>query len=101
VKGMYIILELMIKAPYLSVSLHKRAQILIGDIWACFQGEGLGAFDDIDTITMFADYRYVVDAWIHEDISFLIVGFVTTIGLSLSSSYFLNTENMKHLIIDI
>lgn len=35
----------------------KRAQILVADIWACFQGEGYGAFKDIDKITMFADYR--------------------------------------------
>jgi hypothetical protein len=40
------------------VSIYKRAQILVGDIYACFQGEGLGKFDDInETITMFADYR--------------------------------------------
>lgn len=39
------------------VSLYKRAQILIGDIWACFRGEGLGAFKDLYDITMFADYR--------------------------------------------
>ncbi|KAL2918505.1 hypothetical protein HK105_201906 [Polyrhizophydium stewartii] len=35
----------------------KRLQILVADIWACFNGEGLGRFDDISTITMFADYR--------------------------------------------
>jgi hypothetical protein len=35
----------------------KRAQILIADVWACFNGEAYGAFADIDTITMFADYR--------------------------------------------
>lgn len=39
------------------VAIYKRAQILIGDIWACFRGEGLGRFDDIEKITMFADYR--------------------------------------------
>lgn len=39
------------------VSFYKRAQILIGDIWSCFKGQGLGEFNDIDTITMFADYR--------------------------------------------
>lgn len=39
------------------VSIYKRAQILIGDIWSCFRGQGLGQFDDIETITMFADYR--------------------------------------------
>ncbi|KAJ2963610.1 hypothetical protein NQZ79_g1397 [Umbelopsis isabellina] len=40
-----------------TVQIFKRAQILIADIWACFDGEGLGHFDDIDKITMFADYR--------------------------------------------
>ena len=40
-----------------SVSFFKRAQILIADVWACFEGEGYGSFVDIDSITMFADYR--------------------------------------------
>ncbi|XP_046980222.1 queuosine salvage protein [Schistocerca americana] len=40
-----------------AVSFYKRAQILIGDIWACFKGEGLGYFKDIDFLSMFADYR--------------------------------------------
>lgn len=45
-----------------TVHLHKRAQILVADIWGCFDGntEGYdyGIFHDIDTaITMFADYR--------------------------------------------
>eukprot|EP00127_Corallochytrium_limacisporum_P007377 Clim_evm14s249 gene=Clim_evmTU14s249 len=35
----------------------KRAQILASDIWSCFGGEGLGSFIDMDTLTMFADYR--------------------------------------------
>lgn len=35
----------------------KRAQILVADMWACFQGESYGNFKDIDKITMFADYR--------------------------------------------
>ncbi|XP_034942797.1 queuosine salvage protein [Chelonus insularis] len=39
------------------VSFYKRAQILIGDIWACYRGKDLGEFNDIDLITMFADYR--------------------------------------------
>lgn len=39
------------------VFFYKRAQILIADIWACFDGKGLGEFHDIDEITMFADYR--------------------------------------------
>lgn len=36
------------------VRLYKRAQILVADLWACFNGEGYGAFQDIDKITMFA-----------------------------------------------
>ncbi|KOB65016.1 Uncharacterized protein OBRU01_23193, partial [Operophtera brumata] len=39
------------------VSLYKRAQILVADIWNFFGGSGLGEFRDIDRITMFADYR--------------------------------------------
>ena len=35
----------------------KRAQILVADLWACFNGEEYGEFRDIDKITMFADYR--------------------------------------------
>ncbi|KAH9865872.1 hypothetical protein J1614_009459 [Plenodomus biglobosus] len=40
-----------------SVRFLKRAQIFAADLWACFDGEGYGAFTDINTITMFADYR--------------------------------------------
>lgn len=36
------------------VRFHKRAQILVADLWACFDGEGYGRFSDIDKITMFA-----------------------------------------------
>ena len=39
------------------VSFYKRAQILVGDIWGLFRGNGLGKFNDIDNLTMFADYR--------------------------------------------
>ncbi|KAI4214933.1 MAG: hypothetical protein LQ351_002648 [Letrouitia transgressa] len=39
------------------VRFYKRAQILVADLWACFEGGGYGEFHDIDTITMFADYR--------------------------------------------
>lgn len=35
----------------------KRAQILVADIWAVCGGQGYGEFSDIDTVTMFADYR--------------------------------------------
>ncbi|VBB77214.1 Putative protein of unknown function [Podospora comata] len=40
------------------IRLLKRAQILVADLWACFEGQGpYGKFYDIDKITMFADYR--------------------------------------------
>lgn len=39
------------------VYIYKRVQILVADLWACFEGQGYGAFYDIDKITMFADYR--------------------------------------------
>lgn len=39
------------------VRILKRAQILVADLWACFNGEDFGEFHDIDKITMFADYR--------------------------------------------
>ncbi|KAF8776882.1 queuosine salvage protein-like [Argiope bruennichi] len=40
-----------------NVTFYKRAQILIADIWLCFEGKGYGAFNDIDSLTIFADYR--------------------------------------------
>lgn len=40
-----------------AVRLHKRAQILVADIWACFNGQAYGAFEDMSSITMFSDYR--------------------------------------------
>lgn len=40
-----------------SVRFLKRAQICVADLWAAFEGEGYGHFDDIDKITIFADYR--------------------------------------------
>jgi len=39
------------------VFFYKRAQILVGDIWGAFRGEGLGFFKDTNCLTMFADYR--------------------------------------------
>lgn len=39
------------------VAFLKRVQILVADIWGCFAGTGVGAFSDIDQLTMFADYR--------------------------------------------
>lgn len=40
-----------------TVYFRKRVQILVADIWACFEGKSFGEFHDIDTVTMFADYR--------------------------------------------
>ena len=41
-----------------AVTIYKRAQILIGDVYAFTRGEGLGDFKDLnESITMFADYR--------------------------------------------
>lgn len=40
--------------------LYKRAQIFVGDVYGAFAGKGLGRFDDIAQLTMFADYRVPV-----------------------------------------
>ena len=42
------------------VFLYKRAQILCGDLWGAFGGQGYGKFYDIKSLTMFADYRVPV-----------------------------------------
>jgi hypothetical protein len=39
------------------VRFYKRAQILISDLAGAFDGEGLGAFTDLDQLTAFADYK--------------------------------------------
>ncbi|USW57086.1 Putative queuosine salvage protein family [Septoria linicola] len=39
------------------VRLLKRAQIFVADLWAALNCAGYGRFDDIDHLTMFADYR--------------------------------------------
>lgn len=36
---------------------YKRAQIFVADVWGAFAGEGIGEFNDVDLLTMFADYR--------------------------------------------
>jgi hypothetical protein len=38
-----------------AVPLYKRAQITAADLDRAFDGQGLGRFDDIDRLTMFAD----------------------------------------------
>jgi hypothetical protein len=40
------------------VRFYKRAQILVADLWACFEGESFGEFHDIDKITMFAGMQH-------------------------------------------
>jgi len=49
--------EIEVSGSNTKVSFLKRAQILISDLWSLFEGKGLGRFDDISTLTMFADYR--------------------------------------------
>jgi hypothetical protein len=39
------------------IGIYKRAQIFVADLWACFEGQGYGQFDDVDFLTAFADYR--------------------------------------------
>jgi hypothetical protein len=39
------------------VRFHKRAQILVADLYGAFGGLDLGAFDDLDQLTAFADYK--------------------------------------------
>ncbi|XP_058080818.1 uncharacterized protein LOC131228985 [Magnolia sinica] len=38
------------------VFLYKRAQIFAADVWGAFKGQGYGSFNDISSITIFADY---------------------------------------------
>ncbi|WVZ66540.1 hypothetical protein U9M48_015744 [Paspalum notatum var. saurae] len=38
------------------VFLYKRAQIFVADLWGAFKGQSYGQFDDINSITIFADY---------------------------------------------
>lgn len=42
------------------VFFYKRAQIFVGDVYGAFKGAGLGQFNDIHKLTMFADYRVPV-----------------------------------------
>ncbi|KAL0450173.1 UNVERIFIED_CONTAM: Queuosine salvage protein [Sesamum latifolium] len=38
------------------IFLYKRAQIFAADLWGAFKGQGYGGFNDIESVTMFADY---------------------------------------------
>ncbi|KAJ1206721.1 hypothetical protein NDU88_002122 [Pleurodeles waltl] len=46
------------------VAFYKRAQILVADTWSVLEGKGDGCFNDISTVTMFADYR-IPQALVH------------------------------------
>ena len=41
----------------IDVRLYKRAQILVSDLHGIYDGQGLGAFSDLDRLTAFADYK--------------------------------------------
>lgn len=56
---------------FFAVSFYKRVQILISDVWGACEGQGFGEFHDIDTITMFADYRFVF-LWDNDQYVFLL-----------------------------
>lgn len=49
-----------------AVRFHKRAQIMVADLWACFEGESYGSFEDIDSITTFAG-KIKVSSFHHRD----------------------------------
>lgn len=39
------------------MSFYKRAQILVADTWSVLEGKEDGCFNDISSLTIFADYR--------------------------------------------
>ena len=39
------------------VRFYKRAQLLVSDLYGAYQGQGWGKFDDLDELTVFADYK--------------------------------------------
>ena len=39
------------------VAIYKRVQILVSDLHYFFGSDGLGNFEDLDSLTIFADYR--------------------------------------------
>ncbi len=40
-----------------AVRLYKRAQICVADLYGAYRGRSWGAFDDLDQLTAFADYK--------------------------------------------
>ncbi len=47
------------------VRFFKRAQILVTDLWGAFGGKDWGEFENVDTLTAFADYKLpqILRAW--------------------------------------
>lgn len=45
------------------VPFHKRAQILVADLWGTFGGRGFGEFFDLFWLTAFADYKLPQVLW--------------------------------------
>ncbi|MCS7240524.1 MAG: queuosine salvage family protein [Candidatus Bipolaricaulota bacterium] len=45
------------------IPFYKRAQILVADLWGTFDGEGLGAIEDLGWLTAFADYKLPQVLW--------------------------------------
>ena len=43
----------------------KRAQIFVADLWAAFEGDSYGKFNDIDKITMFAGLFMSIGPFLH------------------------------------
>lgn len=39
------------------VRFYKRAQLLVSDLWGAYGGKGHGAFNDLEVLTAFADYK--------------------------------------------
>lgn len=56
-RALDLVLKIVKELPSFDDRFLKRAQILVGDIWGCFNGIGLGEFSDIDNLTAFADYK--------------------------------------------
>uniref|UniRef100_A0A663F626 Queuosine 5'-phosphate N-glycosylase/hydrolase n=1 Tax=Aquila chrysaetos chrysaetos TaxID=223781 RepID=A0A663F626_AQUCH len=55
--GSFLTCVKMSKKSKKKVSFYKRAQILVADTWSVLEGKGDGSFDDISSLTIFADYR--------------------------------------------
>lgn len=58
------LIQLLIQMPYfndvepyreLTVPFYKRAQLTVADLWPAFGGKGLGRFEDLNRLTIFAD----------------------------------------------